>query len=127
MGFEGGFAPLSGMALLVGAAVLFSSFYRSWARLAPVPGPLLASISNVPRLLWVWSGSVQDVHIDLHKKYGKIVRLGPNAISISDPHEIQKIYGTGANMQKVRTPHSTQDNNSALQSAGKETNPCLER
>ncbi|KAK5652181.1 hypothetical protein OQA88_10824 [Cercophora sp. LCS_1] len=71
--------------LLVGAILLLIFLYRSWARLAHVPGPFLASISNIPRLLWVWSGSAHDIHINLHK---------------SDPHEMQKIYGTGANMQK---------------------------
>lgn len=31
--------------------------------------------------------------IELHQKYGKVVRLAPNLLSISDPAEINHIYG----------------------------------
>ncbi|KAF3012828.1 hypothetical protein E8E14_009139 [Neopestalotiopsis sp. 37M] len=63
--------------------------------------PLLASISNIPRLLWARSGAAHLKHIDLHQKYGKLVRLGPNSISIGDATEVLQIYGTtGPNFGK---------------------------
>jgi len=76
-------------------------FYRSWARHRHIRGPLLASISNIPRLRWAWSGKAHEAHIRLHEKYGKLVRIGPNSISVGDPREIAKIYGIGANLCKV--------------------------
>ncbi|KAK4176240.1 cytochrome P450 [Triangularia setosa] len=74
--------------------------YRSWVRYQKVPGPIVAAISNLPRLRWAWSGGAHHVHMQLHDKYGSLVRLGPNCISVGDPKEIQKIYGTGAKHKK---------------------------
>lgn len=37
----------------------------------------------------------------LHDKYGKIVRVGPNHVSVSDSAEIPKIYGVGSKYLKV--------------------------
>jgi hypothetical protein len=91
-----------GGVILLGVLSTCLWIYRSWARLRHVPGPLFASISNFQRLTWAWSGKAHETHIRLHERYGKLVRLGPNCVSIGDPHEISKIYGTGANMTKVR-------------------------
>ncbi|KAK3369969.1 cytochrome P450 [Podospora didyma] len=88
--------------VLVPLGTLFLAvwLYRTWSRHCDVPGPLFASLSNFPRLKWAWSGSAHNRHIQLHEKHGKLVRIGPNCISVGDPHEIQKIYGTGTNMGK---------------------------
>ncbi|KAK4225578.1 cytochrome P450 [Podospora fimiseda] len=84
----------------IGGLFLLLLFYCSWRRHRHVPGPFLASISNIPRLRWAWSGQAHRMHLQLHGKYGKLVRIGPNCISVGDPREIQKIYGTGVRMQK---------------------------
>lgn len=39
--------------------------------------------------------------MQLHDRFGRLVRLGPNCISIDDPEEVLKIYGTGVNLKKV--------------------------
>lgn len=65
----------------------------SYTRLRSIPGPFLASLTNLPRLLWVRNGNAHDIHITLHRKYGRLVRFGPNMISVSDPAEIPNIYG----------------------------------
>ncbi|KAI1371584.1 cytochrome P450 [Hypoxylon crocopeplum] len=74
--------------------------FRSWMRQCHVPGPAFASISNIPRLRWARSKKAHITHISLHRKYGDLVRIGPNTISIGDPLAISKIYGTGANFGK---------------------------
>ena len=66
-----------------------------------VPGPLLASITNIPRVLWVLSNRAHDIHISLHERYGKLVRFGPNMVSVGDATEISKIYGFGGRFVKV--------------------------
>jgi hypothetical protein len=76
--------------------------FQVWNQQSHVPGPFLASISNIPRLLWARSGAAHLKHINLHQKYGKLVRLGPNSISIGDATEVLQIYGTtGPNFGKV--------------------------
>lgn len=80
---------------------LIAFVFLSWAKHRHVPGPLFASVSNIPRLLWAWSGQAHRKHLELHRRHGKLVRLGPNCISVGDAREIQKIYGVGAKMGKV--------------------------
>lgn len=38
--------------------------------------------------------------IKLHKKYGNIVRTGPNEVSIADLSAIKKIYAAGTKFSK---------------------------
>lgn len=95
-------------ALVAGYVVLS---VQSYLRLRHIPGPILASFSNLPRLSWVVSKRSQHVHQKLHAKYGPVVRLGPNAVSIGDPEAIPDIYTfTGkfakSNYYSVLTPYS---------------------
>lgn len=71
---------------------LLYAFY-SYFCLSHIPGPFLASISNIPRLYWVLTGRAHDIHIALHDQYGPLMRMGSNMVSVSDPQEIGKIYG----------------------------------
>lgn len=65
---------------------------RSYLRLRHIPGPFLASLTNIPRLSWVYSNHAGDIHTELHRRYGPIVRFGPNMVSVSAPTEINTIY-----------------------------------
>lgn len=89
------------MALFFGLGLLVLRLFHGWAKHRQIPGPIIASVSNIPRLFWSWSGQPHEVQMGLHKRYGKIVRLGPNCISVGDPREINNVYGTAANMPKV--------------------------
>ncbi|EEA25175.1 hypothetical protein TMatcc_006602 [Talaromyces marneffei ATCC 18224] len=103
---------------------IFTWYLRSYLRLRHIPGPFWAKFSNLPRLLWVAGGKSHDVHIALHRKYGDIVRIGPNIVSVTDPEDIPKIYDFAGRYLKtdfyrvftftargklVRTIFSTQD------------------
>ena len=79
--------------LLTTCLLLIIHLATVWAKLRFVPGPLWASVSNFPRLYWVWTRKPFAKHIELHKKHGKLVRLGPNMVSVADPKEITTIYG----------------------------------
>lgn len=86
--------------LFAAFSVLLWSFY-SYFRLRDVPGPSIAAWTNLPRLSWVLSNRAHEIHLQLHRQYGKIVRFGPNMVSISDPAEISVIYGFNPIFQKV--------------------------
>ena len=64
----------------------------SYFRLRHIPGPFTASLTNLPRLLWVYGNQAGDKHTFLHREYGPIVRFGPNMVSVSSPSEIGTIY-----------------------------------
>lgn len=75
---------------------------RSYFKLRRIPGPFLAAWSNIPRFYWVWTRRAHEIHIALHEQYGKLVRVGPNTVSVGDPAEIHNIYGITGKFQKVR-------------------------
>jgi hypothetical protein len=69
--------------------------------LRSIPGPRLASYTKLWRLYDVYKGSSHLTAISLHAKHGKLVRIAPNVISVSDPAEIPKIYGVKGDFTKT--------------------------
>jgi hypothetical protein len=74
--------------------------------LAKLPGPWLAAYTGLWRWKDVRSGKAHQRAIELHRKYGPIVRVGPHHVSISDPQEIKNIYGLKSGYTKVNTPET---------------------
>ncbi len=81
-------------------AVLFyfvSLIYsREATPLRKVPGPVLASFSRLWLALKTRKRNRHELDLELHKKYGTVVRIGPTHVSISSPDAIKTIYGTSA-------------------------------
>ncbi|CAG7930638.1 unnamed protein product [Penicillium olsonii] len=69
--------------------------------LQDIPGPGLARYSRLWKLYSVWKGNQHHVEIDLHRKYGSLVRIGPNHISVGDPSAIPIIYGLNKGFNKT--------------------------
>ncbi|KAF5672009.1 cytochrome P450 monooxygenase [Fusarium heterosporum] len=68
--------------------------------LGRVPGPALASFTDLWRFLDVYRRRPDVTQITLHEKYGSVVRLGPNIVSISDPTAVQTIYAHNSGFTK---------------------------
>lgn len=81
------------VALTLLVLLLLISTSHSYYRLSHIPGPFLARFTNIPRFSWVLGNNAHDIHTALHRRYGPIVRFGPNMVSVSDPNEISQIYG----------------------------------
>ncbi|KAI6867230.1 benzoate 4-monooxygenase cytochrome-like protein P450 [Hortaea werneckii] len=81
--------------LIYSTLFLLVVYHVTWtyAKHKDVPGPVAAKFTNLWRLLTVWRRSSHDEYLKLHKRYGDLVRIGPNTISISKPDTIQQIYG----------------------------------
>jgi hypothetical protein len=84
------------------ALAILAWIVRSYLSLRHIPGPFFASLTNLHRLLWVLGNKAHDIHIDLHRKYGDVVRIGPNVVSIANPAEIPRIYDYSGRFAKVR-------------------------
>ncbi|PLB36518.1 cytochrome P450 [Aspergillus candidus] len=67
---------------------LFRSDLRS------IPGPFLAKLTDLHRLLLVRTESAHEHHLRLHERHGPLVRLGPNNVSVSSPAAISILYNT---------------------------------
>ena len=81
---------------------LLMCIWKMWiaSRLRRIPSPFFASLTNLPRLLWVRNGDAGATHVALHRKYGHLVRIGPNMISVSDSVEIPNIYSFNGKFPK---------------------------
>lgn len=69
--------------------------------LKAIPGPILAKITDAWRAIHTHRGRADLKHLELHRKYGTAVAIGPNCVSISDPSLIRTIYSTRNPWKKV--------------------------
>ena len=89
---------LLGLAVLL--TVLRFCYNKYCCGLAHIPGPLLAGCTDLWRLRQAQHRRPELVHIKLHEKYGSLVRIGPNSVSVSDPRAISVIYALNGGFTK---------------------------
>ncbi|KAM0336213.1 hypothetical protein ACHAPQ_004376 [Fusarium lateritium] len=83
---------------VLGAAVLLLIAHliiRLSSATAKVPGPFISNFTSL-FLKWHELNANRTVYIhELHKKYGPVVRLGPNEVSFTSIAALKEIYGSG--------------------------------
>ncbi|ROV93639.1 hypothetical protein VMCG_08103 [Cytospora schulzeri] len=72
---------------------LVASTAYSWYRLRKVPGPFLAGISYLWTLSVSSSGQDARIYSELAKKYGHLIRVGPDLVLTDDPDVLRRISG----------------------------------
>ena len=77
------------------------NYFRS--PLKAFPGPFPTHFTNLWRLLDVYRGRCDITHINLHRKHGRAVRMGPDIVSLSDPNLIKTVFSTKKPWKKVET------------------------
>lgn len=65
--------------------------FLAWRRLRHFPGPPLASISNLWSFFTIVGGKCHVKIAEAQKKYGKAMRIGPDAIMVYDPETLWHI------------------------------------
>jgi benzoate 4-monooxygenase len=70
-------------------------YFSSNASIRDVPGPLAAKFSSLWLLLQARRGRRYLSVDDAHRKYGKLVRIQPDHVSIADASAIPIVYGHG--------------------------------
>ncbi|KAI1373882.1 cytochrome P450 [Hypoxylon crocopeplum] len=92
-----GSCSLLSLPILFMLGSLLSAFllheYRSWRRLAHIPGPAAAHLSILWLLRHAWRGKLFPCLIEAGDRYGPLARIGPNLLLCSDPEELRKISG----------------------------------
>ncbi|OAL28580.1 hypothetical protein AYO22_02774 [Fonsecaea multimorphosa] len=82
--------------------ILLRFFYRRYLHpLSSYPGPFLASITRLWKVWSVYSGHTERDYIAVHKKYGKVVRVGPNELSFAAPAAAYDIFTPGNGFTKT--------------------------
>ncbi|KAI9667995.1 MAG: hypothetical protein M1821_000815 [Bathelium mastoideum] len=82
------------------AVVILAYFILFRDPLVSVPGPLLARFSPLWLIYHSRKGDMHRRMIELHEEHGKLVRLGRNEVSVSDPDTVKVIYGAGSKFRK---------------------------
>ncbi|ETS80240.1 hypothetical protein PFICI_07769 [Pestalotiopsis fici W106-1] len=86
-----GYLIIASITIYAVAAGIYNKFYHPLARF---PGPFLGGITSW-YLVYVIC-SVPTYGLELHKKYGPIVRLAPNMLSFSDATLLPIVYNSAA-------------------------------
>ena len=79
---------------------------RYWQGLNNIPGPWLASTTNIWRLFVTLGRRPEVLHKKLHKRYGDFVQMGPNFVSITDWETVKQIWSPNSGYSKVRLPRN---------------------
>jgi len=88
--------------LLPSLVVIYYLFQHIFDPLRSIPGPFLARFTRFWYFLEIYKGSFEVTDIELHRRYGPIVRIAPNEYSIDDVDAARTIYGHGNAFVKVR-------------------------
>lgn len=86
--------------LIVVVRLLFLGYRAFKSPLYSIPGPFWTRFTKLWYFNRVRIGHFEHENIDLHRKYGPIVRIAPDHYSIDDPAAIKTIYGTGSKFPK---------------------------
>lgn len=70
-------------------------YFTTYKNLRPVPGPVFARFSNIWLALGARHGKKYAWVHWAHEKYGPIVRVGYNHISIAEPEGLHAVYAHG--------------------------------
>lgn len=96
--------PLWSVLAITGVVLFCRGIQNKYASgLSKVPGPSLAAYTDLWRLCLVWGRRPELTHVQLHKKYGDLVRIGPKTVLVSEWNSVKKIYGLNAGYIKVST------------------------
>ncbi|XDG01596.1 hypothetical protein ABKA04_001211 [Annulohypoxylon sp. FPYF3050] len=76
-------------------------YIRYASPLREYPGPFLASFSRLWKIASTVSERTHLHHIELHKKYGPIVRISPNELSFSSPTVARNVLSAGKRFYKT--------------------------
>ncbi|THW55469.1 cytochrome protein [Aureobasidium pullulans] len=90
--------------VIIGLSTLYIGtllFFAFFSPLSGISGPFLTRFTRLWYLKKIVDGDFEKTNLQLHKKYGAIVRIAPNEYSISDPTTLKVIYGHGTTFVKA--------------------------
>lgn len=79
-------------AIILGFAIYYV-YLRYFSSLAKIPGPPFVAFSRIWLAYHSSKGDMHKVIPQLHKHYGRLVRIAPNEVSVADLNAIREIYG----------------------------------
>ncbi len=95
--------PYYALLVLVSACLVIAVLRSRAAGIEHIPGPFLAKYTDALRayMAFKYSGREVNLYMKLHEKYGDVVRIGPQSVSVLDPRAVSVIYNVKARLSKV--------------------------
>ena len=94
--------PVSFYIILLLIPLFLHAVYKAYATpLRHIPGPWIANFTRLWLLRAINSREYQRINVELHRKYGPVVRISPNECSIDDPDAANIIYRSRDQLLKV--------------------------
>ncbi|KAF7558353.1 hypothetical protein G7046_g5793 [Stylonectria norvegica] len=90
-------AAIVSTAILLAATAVYRLVFHP---LSAVPGPRWAAVSNFWYAYQIRNGRTVQLGKTLHRRYGPVVRIGPNEICFNSKEAFQAIYVTGSGYEK---------------------------
>ncbi|EGX46848.1 hypothetical protein AOL_s00097g274 [Orbilia oligospora ATCC 24927] len=91
---------LVAFSVLAGYVAIQSIYYFYFHPLASLPGPFFARITDLYGGYHAWTGRHHYHLYELHKKYGPVIRYGPNRVSFNSATAVKDIYGATKPLRK---------------------------
>ncbi|KAL6409139.1 putative P450 monooxygenase [Ilyonectria robusta] len=93
--------PGKNIVILIVAALCLPLIYNVFFHpVARIPGPFFAKLSDIWHAYHLSTGTRHMLLYDLHKKYGPLVRIGPNTVSVDTNEGLQKIFSATSPIDK---------------------------
>ena len=84
-------------------AVIYSAYFHPLSKYA---GPPSLVVSELGRIVAFLGGNFPRLFVQLHAKYGEVVRSGPQDLTFFTPDAWQDIYGQGKQKVFIKDPRS---------------------
>ncbi|KAK5120491.1 hypothetical protein LTR85_006146 [Meristemomyces frigidus] len=92
---KGAFTIALAIGVLAALYYLGQAIYNAFfGPLSKIPGPPLRALTKIPQITTMMTGRDNTVYPALHEKYGPVVRIAPNDLSLANgAQSFQEIYG----------------------------------
>ncbi|KAH8810802.1 benzoate 4-monooxygenase cytochrome P450 [Xylogone sp. PMI_703] len=94
-------SPLVSACVLASVLLFITTYIRDPLR--TVPGPFLAKFNKLYLIYYTCRLRRHLDDLELHKKYGPVVRLAPHEVAISSPSALSVIYGAGTSKKFLKS------------------------
>ena len=98
--------PVFSVILILSLLVLLGLYRLFFHPLASIPGPLFAKLTCFWHVYHSYRGDELSLIQDLHRKHGKVVRIGPNTVNIADGAALGPIYVEKGGFMKPTNYHN---------------------
>ncbi|KAH8700528.1 putative benzoate 4-monooxygenase cytochrome P450 [Talaromyces proteolyticus] len=93
---------MQGASVLLPALIVLRCIYRLfWHPLSGIPGPKIAACTSLWLAYHTFVGDESSVIFELHRKYGRTLRVAPKDVDIDDGDAVEPIYAAQGGFPKT--------------------------